>query len=177
MTYDDEPVGSLADETARLVAALTSLARDHAPAGQEAAPPPDDPSDPSDPSSVAGEAPAAGETRHTTDKPPAQDAPPHTAHDHATCPTCGGGGTGGGRGASGGPTGRDPVCRICPICRGIDLLRRISPDTIEQVASFAGFVAEALKDIADAQRAAAAPTPWETAGSQPPRDPEDGRTR
>lgn len=174
MTYDDEPVGSLADETARLVAALTSLARDHAPSGEgaEAAQSPPDQPDPDGPPDQPDPAPNT----------PPDDAGPnagtgHTAHDHATCPTCGGGGTGGGRGSSGGNSGRDPVCRICPICRGIDLLRRISPDTIEQVASFAGFVAEALKDIADAQRAASAPTPWETAGSQPPRDPQDGRTR
>lgn len=40
------------------------------------------------------------------------------------------------------------TCRICPLCRGIALLRSVRPETVDLLADFAMSVAGTLRDVA-----------------------------
>jgi hypothetical protein len=39
-------------------------------------------------------------------------------------------------------------CQWCPVCQGLDLLRSVRPETVERLADLAGAVASALRDVA-----------------------------
>ncbi|MDQ1482251.1 MAG: hypothetical protein QOF35_327 [Actinomycetota bacterium] len=40
------------------------------------------------------------------------------------------------------------ACRICPLCRGIDLLRSVRPETVDMLADLAMSVAASLREVA-----------------------------
>lgn len=179
MTNDEDPIGTVADETAKLAEALRALtrSRDLPPTPGSGLPPfrSDDggfvgPGSAGS-SSSSGSSGSSGSARASSPSEGSDTATDDHRSDDHRCPTCGHSNAA----PPAASLGQDPVCRVCPICRGIDLLRRVSPDTIEQVASFASFIGMALKDIADAQRERAArprppadPTPPPRASSEPP---------
>ena len=53
-------------------------------------------------------------------------------------------------------TGRAVVCRLCPVCQGIGLLRSVRPETVDRLADLAGALADTLRDLADHRRASSA---------------------
>lgn len=67
---------------------------------------------------------------------PSADAP--EAHTQGRCESCG---------AENG-AGQAVVCRLCPLCQGIGLLRSVRPETVDRLADLAGAAAAALRDLA-----------------------------
>jgi hypothetical protein len=129
-----QPVGSVAEEAARLLDALGGWAATAAYAG------------------------GAG-TRHTPDPAEGTTAPGEEGHPRAHpaghCDRCG---------AADG-MGQAVVCRLCPVCQGIGLLRAVRPETVDRLADLAGAVAATLRDLADQRRHDAAPDAPSARGS------------
>lgn len=128
---DSHRVGSVAEETARLLDALYAHRIPGAGRQRPANPPQGPAADPSFGGQAPPRPPGAGEWVASGGVRPVAEH---------SCPSCGH------------STGCDPICRVCPVCRGAELLRRVSPDLMEQVASFMVFVGDALKDMAQARR-------------------------
>ncbi|HET7475870.1 MAG TPA: hypothetical protein VFJ97_07585 [Dermatophilaceae bacterium] len=121
------PVGSVATEAARLVEAVARLAR----------------GDSEQPGATAGahdlpdDSPGSGSGGHEPGRPGQPSGPDEPAGRHTgVCPTCG-------------APGQEPLtCQLCPLCRGLALLRQVRPETLARLADLAGFVAETLRDLA-----------------------------
>jgi hypothetical protein len=115
-----EPVGTVAEETARLVEALGGWAEGlRGPAGDH--PGTDRPDEPAAaPEADRPGAPGAG-TRQTT-----------------RCEHCG----------VASRAGEALACQLCPVCQGIALLRSVQPETVERLADLAAALSGALRDIA-----------------------------
>ena len=145
MTDQPQPgIGTVAEEAARLISAMATMARPSAVPSEGAA---------HDPSPYAGGS-AHGETPpHVGHVPPgAGPVPPPDAGpvppdpgpqgSEQTCSACGG------------ESGGTPVaCKLCPLCQGIALLRSIRPETVDRLADLASAMAESLRDIATQSRA------------------------
>ena len=115
-----EPVGSVAEETARLVEALGGWAD-----GLRAQHGDDHPdADPAHTDADAADADAADAD--------AADADP------ARCEHCG----------VSSRAGEARACRLCPVCQGIALLRTVRPETVERLADVAAALSGTLRDIA-----------------------------
>ena len=140
-------IGTIAEEAARLIEDVATMARsrssrsqDHSPYGS---PPVQEP--------VSPDPPAA--TRQSSE-PAAADAPSGTPSAGA-CSHCGGE-----------PAGTPIVCSLCPLCQGIALLRSIRPETVDQLAEFASAVTQCLRDVAAHSRASApAASTWPPSGN------------
>lgn len=128
MTEQTQPEnGTVAEEAARLIEAMASMAR----AG---AAPRDDPS-----SYDGGPPRAAGSPggRSAWGASNNRDAP-----SDSTCSACGG------------ERGGTPVaCKLCPLCQGIAFLRSVRPETVDRLADLASAVAATLRDVATQSRA------------------------
>lgn len=156
-----EPVGSVAEETARLVEALGGWAEglrtppaagpDHAAEGAE----PDGAG--SDGAGPDGAQPA-GRPGPEWEKPPSAtpDGEAGTRHT-AACEQCG----------VPSRAGEALTCQLCPLCQGIAVLRTVRPETVERLADLAAALSGALRDIA-ADRFGPPPAP-------PPRPPHRGQ--
>jgi hypothetical protein len=144
-----EPVGSVAEETARLVEALggwaEGLRAQHAddgaahtaPTGRpDREPGPTDPGPSDEEPSDAG--PSDGEPAHAgpTDAGPSDGGA--GAGTTARCEHCG----------VSSRAGEALACRLCPVCQGIALLRTVRPETVERLADVAAALSGALRDIA-----------------------------
>ena len=133
MTEQTQPAnGTVAEEAARLIEAMASMARSRTGSNQEH-------------SSYAG-------------GPAEEPASPGVADDsrRSEHPGAGSDGT---CSACGGERDSTPVaCRLCPLCQGIALLRSVRPETVDRLADFASAVASSLRDVATQSRAAG-PTP------------------
>ena len=57
------------------------------------------------------------------------------------------------------PMGEAAACTYCPVCRGVVLLRSVSPETLDRLADVATSVAALLADLAASRSAAGAPAP------------------
>ena len=125
MTDQPQPsFGTVAEEAARLISAMATMAR--STAGPSAGPS-DDPSHSSSP--YAG-------------GPAQEPAPPDTEHAPRACSVCGGANDG------------TPVaCRLCPLCQVISLMRSVRPETVDRLADFASAMAASLRDMATQSRA------------------------
>jgi len=160
------PVGSVAEEAARLLDALGGWAE----RSGYAAPPPQG-------GSARSDAPPQGGSARTDAPPPGGSAKSHLSGlwarlnaerwdfgeargDEAhPCPECGA--------AQG--VGRAASCQVCPLCQGINLLRSVRPETVDRLADLASAVAASLRDVAR-ERRRPEPTP-------PPDAPRPGRVQ
>lgn len=115
-----EPVGSVAEETARLVEALGGWAEGLRGPHDDAAP--------------AGSGPPA-DAGPDEGRPDREDAAGGAAD---RCEHCGGTSR----------AGEALACRLCPVCQGIALLRTVRPETVERLADVAAALSGALRDIA-----------------------------
>ncbi|HEX5524275.1 MAG TPA: hypothetical protein VFX53_12570 [Pedococcus sp.] len=158
-----EPVGTVAEETARLVEALGDWARS-ATAGEAAQPEhsaqPDQASpDQASPDQASPDQAAPDEADHAGRGDDAADAAQpdggSTAADRAGtrhtpgCERCEG---------TGPAAGEAITCQLCPVCQGIALLRAVRPETVERLADLAGALSGVLRDIAAERAGQAAPT-------------------
>lgn len=141
-----EAVGTVAEETARLVEALGDWARS-ATAGEAA-----QPEHPAQPDQAAPDQAAPDQTgdagRGDDAAEAARPGGGGAAADQAGtrhtpgCERCGGTG----------PAGEAIACQLCPVCQGIALLRAVRPETVERLADLAGALSGVLRDLA-AERA------------------------
>ena len=123
------PVGSVAQEAARLLDALGGWV---STSGYGAAPGPGAAPDPVE-TGTTDQAAAGGEA------PPPDETP---SHGPGHCDHCG---------AANG-TGQAVTCQWCPVCQGIGLLRSVRPETVDRLADLAGALATALRDVASHSR-------------------------
>ena len=143
--HERPPVGSVAEEAARLLDALGGWAGARgyaATAGERADEPPGERTEEPLPGERAEEQPG----ERAEDQPGAQpDEPAATA---SRCSHCG---------AQNG-TGQAVVCQLCPLCQGIGLLRAVRPETVDRLADLAGAIAATLRDLAAERHTEAAGT-------------------
>lgn len=160
MTEQTRPVnGTVAEEAARLIEAMASMARAGAIPSQ-------------DPSSQdgrqfrdagsPGEAGASGASESRDEQ------------SDSTCSACGS------------ERGRTPAaCKLCPLCQGIALLRSVRPETVDRLADLVSAVASTLRDVATQSRGSGQPSTNGSASGGPsggsratvqdiPVDDEDG---
>jgi hypothetical protein len=145
MTDQPQPsIGTVAEEAARLISAVATMAR-------SSAVPSEDPAN--DPSPYAGGPARDSMPPHAGHVPPGSGPvpPPHAGtmppdagpqRAEHTCSACGGE-------SSGTPV----ACKLCPLCQGIALLRSIRPETVDRLADLASAMAESLRDMATQSRA------------------------
>ncbi|HET8981113.1 MAG TPA: hypothetical protein VFN47_00365 [Pedococcus sp.] len=145
-TTRTEPVGTVAEETARLVEALGDWARS-ASAGEAAQPEESAPDQAARPGEGSAAEDQAG-TRHTPG-----------------CERCGG---------TGPAAGEAIACQLCPVCQGIALLRAVRPETVERLADLAGALSGVLRDLA-AERAERAERAGQGAPARPQPPPRRGQ--
>ena len=148
MTEHAQPTnGTVAEEAARLIDAMASMARSGTGPNHGSGPYP-------------GGAPRGSASSGAPDASRGSDN--RAGPSDRTCRACGG--------------ERDdtPVaCKLCPLCQGIALLRSVRPETVDRLADFASAVAASLRDVA-AQARASGPTP-STAGTASGRPSGNGR--
>jgi hypothetical protein len=135
-----EPVGSVAEETARLVEALGGWAEDLR-AQHSAAP--------ADPDPPADAEAAPGHSAGGADSADSADTADPAGGSTARCQHCG----------TSSRAGEALACRLCPVCQGIALLRTVRPETVERLADVAAALSGALRDIAAERFGQPPPTP------------------
>ena len=120
--------GTVAEEAARLIEAMASMARSTAGGGQG----PDQYVDGSAQDSAAA----------------AQDASPEADDGQRSTPgVCS---------SCGGERDSTPVaCKLCPVCQGIAFIRSVRPETVDRLADLASALASTLRDLASQSRASA----------------------
>ena len=60
------------------------------------------------------------------------------------------------------------VCKICPLCRGLSLLRSVRPETVDLLADLATSVAGTLRDMAMWSRGSEPASPARASSAAPP---------
>ncbi len=153
MTDQPQPsIGTVAEEAARLISAVATMARSSTFPSENPA---------NSPSPYAG-GPARGSMppRDGHVPPGSGPVPPRPAGPvpppHAgTMPSDAGPQRAEGTcGACGGESSGTPVaCKLCPLCQGIALLRSVRPETVDRLADLASAMAEGLRDLATQSRA------------------------
>ena len=125
-------IGTVAQEAARLIEDMVTMARSSNSRGD-------------DPSPYAGEPaqdPASPERAASVGAP---SVAPSGGPSPSAAPACS---------ACGGVTDGTPVaCKLCPLCQGIALLRSVRPETVDRLADLASAVATTLRDMATQSRA------------------------
>jgi hypothetical protein len=147
-------IGTVAQEAARLIEEMATMARStHSRAD-----------DPDAAEQASGEAPQAtgrvpdseGDTGKRDDRE-AGDREAGHGSSTGVCSVCG---------ADGDST--PASCQICPLCRGIALLRSVRPETVDLLADLALSMAAGLRDVAARSRTSAPASPSRPQpGSQP----------
>jgi len=128
MTDQAQPTnGTVAEEAARLIDAMASMAR----SGTGPNPSPDPYAEGAPRGSASSGAPGAWRGADHRDDP-----------SDGTCSACGGE-----------KAGTPVACKLCPLCQGIALLRSVRPETVDRLADFASAVAASLRDVATQARA------------------------
>lgn len=136
-----EPVGSVAEETARLVEALGAWAGGLGGSGGPARE--GEPSADRGPHSAAADQDDAGTAPQRGRTGPGDE-------EQSRCGRCG----------APGRVGEALTCQLCPLCQGINVLRAVRPETVERLADLASALASALRDVAaDRHRRPHAPPP------------------
>ena len=128
-------IGTVAQEAARLIEDMATMARSSYSNGDAPGP-------------YAGERaqehvwPGAPHTGGPSERHRAQGSEAADEPSDGTCSMCGA--------EHQGTPGEDTpsTCRICPLCRGIALLRSVRPETVDLLADLAVSVAGTLRDVA-----------------------------
>jgi len=181
----ESAIGTVAQEAARLIEDMATMARtgygrqdDPSPYAGEPARPPFSPEE-----SSAGKHAPDPTRDHQGEHDAQQD---HTQQDHSAAAE-GAGSTGAGSTGHewadacsycGCPPAQDTddtpsTCRICPLCKGIALLRSVRPETVDLLADLANSLAASLRDVASRSRAA---DHGSTAKPTPGTPPDSGRS-
>lgn len=117
-------VGSVAEETARLLDALLGGATATPPTATPGTEPPDHAQD---------DAPYDGPSDDAPDDPP-----PAATHD----------------GPHDGAAAADPasVCHLCPVCQLLRVARSVRPETVDRLADLAAMLTNSLREVAASRR-------------------------
>ena len=176
MTTDPRPVGSISEETARLLDALgwvldgarpartnTEPSEQAAKSAQsaEAEPTKAAKAGSAEPREAAeGESAETGEAAHAGSAEHGEAAHAGSAeHGEAAEPTAA---------AEAAEAGSHPsACSWCPVCRGVASLRSVNPDAVDRLADAATVLAQALSDLAVQVREDAPPGGRSTPGKAP----------
>ena len=154
-------IGTVAQEAARLIEDMATMARSSYSQGRDAG-------------AYAGEpaeGPVSPDRAHATGRAQDGEARGSEAGPSETGVFEAGVSEAGGAGAADGPAddvcsmcGSEPhgarrdstpsTCRICPLCRGVALLGSVRPETVDMLADLAMSVAATLRDVAKRSRAA-----------------------
>lgn len=140
--------GTVAQEAARLIEAMASMARSTASTGQDTGSYAGEPAGESGPGRPAG---GSGPPAHGAPPSPQHARPSPNNHDepNGACSACGS------------TRESTPVaCKLCPVCQGIALIRSVRPETVDRLADFAAAVASSLRDMAAQSRGSG---PWSAA--------------
>lgn len=144
-------IGTVAQEAARLIEEMATMARRSSTRGDEAhsyaGGPAQEPPRPDEPYDA-----------RTVEDPEEVDEPSTGA-----CSQCG---------LEREDTQTAATCRLCPLCRGIALLRSVQPETVDLLADLALAMAATLRDVAMRSRASDPASPDTTA---PTGSPEHAR--
>lgn len=160
-----EPVGTVAEETARLVEALGGWAQG---LGAEqprpaAAPPHTGNGGSGEPRAGASREARDGASReaHNGESGEPRDRASRDPRDGGAGEPVAGTGTAEQCGHCGSPAraGEALACELCPLCQGIALLRALRPETMERIADVAAALSGALRDIAAERVRRSAPEP------------------
>ena len=141
-------IGTVAEEAARLMEGVASMARSRS-------------------SSSQGHPPYAGQPAQ---EPVSPAAPPdgRRAEDPTAAQAPGDTPAAGACDCGGEQAGTFGACRLCPLCQGIALLPSVRPETMDQLAYLASAVTEGLRDLAAQLRASgSASTGRPATGGQP----------
>jgi hypothetical protein len=135
-----EPVGSVAEETARLLEALGGWAEGLGVPAGEASAADHDVADHDVADHDVADHDAADHDDEAAADPGADRADGHAAGARPTtrCEHCG----------VSSRAGEALACQLCPVCQGISLLRSVRPETVERLADLAAALSGALRDIA-----------------------------
>ena len=147
-------IGTVAQEAARLIEDMATMARSSHSRGAGSVPDAGEPS-PGPAQPEAGHASGPGGRQRAADARSDDELP------EGTCSVCG---------AENGDAPRHDgfsTCRICPLCRGIALLRSVRPETVDMLADLAMSVAGSLRDVAMWSRAADPASSTRPAGAPP----------
>jgi hypothetical protein len=159
-------VGNVAEEAARLIEDLATMARSMSSRSQDPGPyaggPSQEPVSPKAPPAARwAQDPAPADSPEGAPADAPADAPAGTSSEGA-CSCCGG------------ERVRIPeACRLCPLCQGIALLRTVRPEILDQLADFASAVTECLRDVAARSGASGPASPARPASGNPS---DSGRT-
>ena len=132
-------IGTVAEEAARLIEDVATLARSRFSRSQDPGPYADRAAQ----EPVSPDAPPAARWADDPAAAAAAAAPAGTPSEGA-CSHCGGE-----------RVDTPQACRLCPLCQGIAFLRSVRPETVDQLAEFAFAVTECLRDVAAHSRASA----------------------
>ena len=128
-------IGTVAQEAARLIEDMATMARSTYSRGNDSSPyagePAEEPVWPHTPDPAAPAQGPEAEDHGATDKP-SEDACSQCGAEHDGTPG----------------DGTASNCRLCPLCRGIGLLRSVRPETVDLLADLAMSVAATLRDVA-----------------------------
>jgi len=151
---NEEPqsaIGTVAQEAARLIEDMVTMVRSgHAP-GADPSPYAGEPAQqPGSPQARQASRPAAadpeGPEAADPEGPEAADPDGPEGAAESTAGVCS---------ACGSQRDQTPAtCRLCPLCRGIALLRSVRPETVDLLADLATALAASLRDVATRTRAA-----------------------
>jgi hypothetical protein len=160
--HSPSSIGTVAQEAARLIEDMATMARIGYSGANDASPSAGWTSQ----EHVRAEAPPSAGDR---------EAGGTGAHDEpveGACSMCGAQGkdTEGADTAGADTAGADTAsaCKICPLCRGISLLRSVRPETVDLLADLAMSVAGSLRDMAMWSRAAEPASPTRTSSASSP---------
>ena len=153
MTTDPRPVGSISEETARLLDALGWVLDGARPARTN-----------TEPSAQSAEAEPAKAAKAAAEAQSAKSAKAGSAeHGEAAEPSGAGEAA-----AEAAEAGSHPsACSWCPVCRGVASLRSVNPDAVDRLADAATVLAQALSDLAVQVREDAPPGGRSTPGKAP----------
>ncbi len=159
-----KPVGTVADEAARLIEALGGWAHTAPSSEAEAGEPTTHPGgEPGGEAGAAGNGPGARPGPNRAEDADGADPGEH-AHHRETCAHCGAPVLGVASPAVA------AVCRVCPVCQGVGLLSTLRPETLDRLVEVASAALVGLRTLAEQARAG---SPAEEAPPAPGRAVED----
>ena len=158
--HSPSSIGTVAQEAARLIEDMATMARVSYSGENDPSASADRTSQEHVRSQAPHSAPAAADREAGGSKAPDEPV-------EGDCSMCGGQRHDTGS-ADTGSADTASVCKICPLCRGLSLLRSVRPETVDLLADLATSVAGSLRDMAMWSRASEPPSPARASSAAPP---------
>lgn len=155
-------IGTVAQEAARLIEDMATMARSGYSRGEDPRPYADEP--PREPAGPwVGRTPRTGaddgRANHRKADPGSADSEATDDQRAGCCSECGAE-----------QSGTPQTCKLCPLCRGIALLRSVRPETVDLLADLALSLAASLRDVAMRSRGSDPASTGSSSGGAPDGD-------